>query len=101
MPNPFYYRSVLNNLARRADAPYPPHVRVAAACALARELTPGTERARLAQQMLAAANPYEHARHLLRDLYDRGDSLSLPSFDAADPTTTQQDDAAEEDDDPL
>lgn len=101
MPNPFHYRAVLERLARCADAPNPPHVQVAAAGALARELTPGTQRARIAQELLSAASPAEYARHKLRDLYDRAAQLILLPVEATDPTTNLEEDASEEDPDPL
>ena len=101
MPNPFHYRAVLNKLARCADAPYPPRVQVAAAITLAGELTPGTPRAQLARQMLLQANPYEDARHKLRDLFDRAAPLSLLSSEATDLTETQEEEAPEDDIDPL
>ena len=101
MPNPFHYRAVIDRLARCADAPNPPHVQVAAACALARELTPGTTRARIAQDMLGVASPVEYARHKLRDLYDRAAPLIVLPVDAAGPIVDPEEEAAEDDADPL
>ncbi len=101
MPNPFHYRTVINRYAQLASDPHPPHVQVAAASALAHELMPGTQRARLAQQMLNEANPYEYARHKLRDLYDRADPAILLPTESTDAITLQDEESPEEDTDPL
>lgn len=103
MPNPFHYRAVLNRLARLTEATNPAHVRVSAAIAMSKELLPGTERARLAQRMLRDANPFEFARHQLRDLYDGPGTLCPVSVDAAPAGVTDLDeeDAPDEPEDPL
>lgn len=101
MPNPFHYRAVLNRLARLSDAPNPAHVQLAAAGALAKELTPGTDRAELAQRMLHDANPFEFARHQLRDLYDGPGPLCPVLADAPDATRLEEEETLDEDDDPL
>ena len=69
--NPFHYRATIDRLARLAAKPNPSYVRVHAACALANELSPANPRRDLIRRMLEIANPVEHARHKLRDLYDR------------------------------
>lgn len=71
MPNPFHFRAHIDRLSRLAAESNPAYVRLRALKGLVRELMPGTPRARLAQQLLEEANPYEFARHKLRDLYDR------------------------------
>lgn len=101
MPNPFHYRSVLNQLARLAEAPNPAHVRVAAAASLATELAPGTARARVAQRMLQVANPFEFARHQLRDLYDGPGPLCPVPSDMADAACPEEEETLDEPEDPL
>ena len=101
MPNPFHYRAVINRLARLTDAPYPPHVQVAAAVALSNELTPGSDRARLAQRLLMQANPFEFARHQLRDLYDRHGPISPHPAEQADDDCPEEQETPDEPEDPL
>lgn len=101
MPNPFHYRAVLNRLATLTDAPNPAHVRVAAAVALTHELAPGTHRAQLAQRLLQDANPFEVARHQLRDLYDRPGPLCLVPSDPADAASLEEEEILDESEDPL
>ncbi len=100
MPSPFYYRRVLDRLARLADVPNPPHVQVRAAIALAGELSPANPRRELIRQMLETANPYEFARHKLRDLYDQPDP-SVPASERGPAPLLQEEESPEEDDDPL
>ena len=113
--NPFHYRATINRLARLADAPNPSYVRLPAACALVRELSPANPRRDLIQHMLEIANPFEHARHKLRDLYDRASAsfsppsggrchgVACPALDAGTEggPLLQEDEPTEEDDDPL
>ena len=68
--NPFRYRATIDRLARLAERPNPAHVRVSAAGALVAELSPINPRRDLVRRLLEFANPFEHARHKLRDLYD-------------------------------
>ena len=99
MPNPYRYRSVLNRLARLTDASHPAHVRVDAAVTLAKELSPANPRCDLIRQMLQAVDPYEFARHSLRDLYDR--AVPLVHEQSAESAQPPEEAAPEEDDDPL
>ena len=77
MPTAFHLANAVNRLTRLTESAHPPHVRVQAACALVDVLSPNNPRHRDIQRMLQEANPFELARHKLRDLYDH-DSTSPP-----------------------
>jgi len=70
MPNPFQYRAAIDNLWRRANGNAPAYRRLNALDAVVRELFASTERARLNYQRYLATDPFDVARHKLRDLYD-------------------------------
>ncbi|MDE2986991.1 MAG: hypothetical protein OXT70_02920 [Chloroflexota bacterium] len=70
MPNPFHYRAAIDNLWRRANSNAPAYRRLNALDAIVRELFAPTERARLNYQRYLATDPFDVARHKLRDLYD-------------------------------
>ena len=99
MPNPFHFRSAINQLTRLAALPNPAHVRLRALSAMAAHLSPANPRRELLQRMLRDANQYEFARHQLRDLYDRANPLTLQ------PTRihpqAEEEELPEEADDPL
>ena len=105
--NPFRYRATIDRLARLTDRPNPAHVRVSAACVLVDELSPHNPRRDLVQRLLDFANPYEHARHKLRDLYDSasppasGGSALPPSPDGGRCLVETEGGLPAEDDDPL
>ena len=99
MPSPFYYRSVIDRLARLAGPDRPSYIRLRAACALATELSPANPRRDQIQELLHAADPFAVARHKLRDLYDHADPQALVS--STDAPMPQEEQPAEEDDDPL
>ena len=113
--NPFHYRATIDRLARLAAKPNPSYVRVGAACALANELSPANPRRDLIRQLLELANPFEHARHKLRDLYDRASAsfsppsggrchgVACPALDAGTEggPLLQEEEPSEEEDDPL
>ena len=101
MPNPYHYRAVINRLASLADAPNPPQVQVAAAGALARELSPANPRHALSQRMLHAVDAFEFARHKLRDLYDTAAPLSPDQPRIADVAGPEEEEPTQELDDPL
>ena len=105
MPNPYYFRSVVDRLWRIANGTHPGDVSVRAVNALIKAFPPGVSRYAAAQQMLRAVDAYEYARHLLRDLYDRADPnvpaqtrVAPAQAGAALPT---EEEPPDEDDDPL
>ena len=71
MPNQFHYRARIDRLWRRSAAHNPGHIRINALGTIVRELFVPTERARLNYRMYQATDPFEVARHQLRDLYDQ------------------------------
>ncbi len=113
MPNPFYLRARIDNLWRRSGEHNPGYIRVKALDAIVRELYARNERARLNRHMYFATDPFDVARHLLRDLHDRADS-PVPASEASlgpplplgegwgegSPSCTEEE-SLEEDDDPL
>ena len=70
MPNPYYFRSVVDRLWRIANGSHPGDVSVRTVNNLIKAFPPGVSRYAAAQQLLRAVDAYEYARHLLRDLYD-------------------------------
>ena len=106
MQNPFYYRSVIHRLTRLVGRPNPDYIRLRAVAQLLRELDPGNPRAAANIRMLREVDAFEFARHKLRDLYDRADSL-VPSSEESHRTAPEhepvpsQEEQSEEDDDPL
>ena len=122
MPNPFHYRARIDHLWRRSADHNPGYIRLKALNAIVRELLAPTPRARLNHEMYLATNPYDVARHKLRDLYDRPDALETSPLgggaphpcgaEGAAPALTQvapacaeadsqEKESPEEDDDPL
>ncbi len=112
MPNPYHFRANIDRLWRRATGSLPAYIRLRALNAVAREIYPSNDRTRANYQMYLATDPYDVARHKLRDLYDRPGSLypplplgegwgegSLPSAQSG--LALQEGDPADEDDDPL
>ncbi len=115
MPNPFHLRTRIDRLWRRSDEHNPGHIRVKALDAIVRELFAPNPRARLNHQLYLTTDPFDVARHKLRDLYDHSaPELSVctplpleetcPALDAAargkGPSSFQEDEPLEEDDDP-
>ena len=78
MPNPYYFRSVVDRLWRIANGTHPGDVSVRTVNNLIKAFPPGVSRYAAAQQMLRAVDAYEYARHLLRDLYDRASPSPPP-----------------------
>ena len=70
MPNQFNLRARMDNLWRQSGDHNPGYIRLRALGAIVRELYAPTEQARLNQQLCFATDPYDVARHKLRDLYD-------------------------------
>ena len=116
MPNPYHYRAKIDRLWRRSGDHNPGYIRLKALNAIVRELFAPTERARLNQELYFATDPYDVARHQLRDLYDRASPSPSPpasgggrchgvACSALDAGTEggspQGEESPEEDDDPL
>ena len=76
MQNPFHFRARMDNLWRRANSNIPAYKRLNALGAIVRELYAPNDRARGNYVMLLATDPFDVARHKLRDLYD-GPQTSL------------------------
>ena len=97
MPNPFYHRAVVNQLVRLSERPNPSHIRLAAVIRLIKATAPGNP----GNQLLLEAHPYEFARHKLRDLYDRSDTLAPAQSGVAIAAGPEQEESPEEAEDPL
>ena len=70
MPNPYHFRANMDRLWRLANSG-PAYKQLNALDALVREMHAPNERARRNYQLYLATDPYDVARHLLRDLHDR------------------------------
>ena len=70
MPNPFHLRANIDRLWRRSEEHNPGYLRVKALDAIVRELFAPNPQARLKHQLYLATDPFDAARHKLRDLYD-------------------------------
>ena len=70
MPNQFHLRANIDRLWRRSADHNPGYVRVAALDAIVREIFAPNDRARANYQLYLATDPFDVARHKLRDLYD-------------------------------
>ena len=71
MPNPFHFRASIDRLWRTANGNAPAHRRLNALDAVVRELFAPNDRARRNHLMYLATDPFDVARHLLRNLHDR------------------------------
>jgi len=113
MPNPYHFKAHIDRLWRHATSDAPGYRRLKSLDAITRELFAPNDRARLNHQNYLATDPYDVARHLLRDLYDHGDPLAL-SCEASlclplplgegrgeGPPALPEEQPTEDDDDPL
>ena len=108
MRNPYHYRAQIDRLWRRSAAHNPNHIRLKALGAIVRELFVPNDRAQLNYRMYLATDPFDVARHQLRDLYDRACPTVLASEDTCRPTLPPgegshvliEEETLEEDDDP-
>jgi len=108
MPNPYHFRARIDRLWRHANSDAPAYRRLNALDKVVRELFAPNERARLNHQLYLATDPYDVARHHLRDLYDH----ICPGWEDPGPVNTEVapaqagtalpvDASSDEDDDPL
>jgi len=112
VPNPFHFRANIDRLWRQANSNAPGYRRLNALDAITRELFAPNDRARLTYQTYLATDPFDVARHKLRDLYDRPDSTTagvaafwppLPlgeGWGEGSPAPDTEEELTEEDDDP-
>ncbi|MDE2746298.1 MAG: hypothetical protein OXI41_10015 [Chloroflexota bacterium] len=115
MPNPYHLRARVDRLWRHANSDAPAYRRLKSLNAVVRELFAPTERARQNHQLYLATDPYDVARHHLRDLYDHASPAwqdPAPATTEVAPATTAVapaqagaaplvDESSDEDDDPL
>ncbi|MCY3570290.1 MAG: hypothetical protein OXH19_02965 [Chloroflexi bacterium] len=111
--NPFHFRANIDRLWRRANSNAPAYRRLDALDAVVRELFAPNDRARRNHRMYLATDPFDVARHLLRDLYDHaapsptaGSALPPPSGGGRCLVETEggslpDEETRDEDDDPL
>ena len=78
MPNPYHYRAHIDRLWRQANSDIPAYKQLKALKALVREMFPPNPNAARNNRLYHTTDPYDVARHLLRDLHDRADSFRLP-----------------------
>ena len=105
MPNSFHFRARIDQLWRRANSNAPSYRRLNALDAIMREMFAPNDRARHHYQTYLATDPFDVARHKLRDLYDRPGSLCPPlplgeGWGEGSPASGPKDELTEEDDDP-
>ncbi|MDE2895327.1 MAG: hypothetical protein OXN87_08020 [Chloroflexota bacterium] len=108
MPNPYHLRTRIDRLWRHANSDAPAYRRLTSLNKVVRELFAPNQCARLNHQLYLATDPYDVARHLLRDLYDH----ASPAWEDPAPVTIEVapaqagaaplvDESPDEDDDPL
>ena len=99
MPNPYHYRARIDRLWRQANSDAPAYKQLKALKTILREMFSPNPNAARNHALYHATDPYDVARHLLRDLHDR------PSPPASSggrcPVGTEGGSPPEEDDDPL
>ena len=71
MPNRYHFRARIDRLVQQGFGNGPGYLRVKALDTLVRELHAPNDRARANYQLYLATDPYDVARHKLRDLYDQ------------------------------
>ena len=102
MPNPFHLRARIDHLWRRSDEHNPGYLRIKALDTIVRELFAPNPQARLNHQLYLTTDPYDVARHKLRDLYDtpEGSPVPAPERGPAPCLLLQEEEPLDEDDDP-
>ena len=105
MPNQFHLRANIDRLWRRANGRQPSYIRLKALDAIVREIFAPNDRARANYQLYLATDPFDVARHKLRDLYDHAGSLCplLPLGEGwgEGSLTPEEEEHPDENDDPL
>ncbi|MYA02991.1 MAG: hypothetical protein F4038_10295 [Chloroflexi bacterium] len=113
MPNPYHFRASIDRLWRHANSDAPAYRRLKSLDAVVRELFAPNDRARQNYQLYLATDPYDVARHHLRDLYDGPGPIVLPTEASLclplplgegrgeGPPTLPEEETMDEDDDPL
>ena len=105
MPNPYHYRARIDRLWRQANSDAPAYKQLKALKTLVREMFPPNPNAARNYALYHATDPYDVARHLLRDLHDHA-SLPLSPRAQYEVAPAQagaahaEDEPPEEDDDP-
>lgn len=100
MPNPYHFQATIQRLTRLSEPANPAHVRLKATCALIRELSPSNPRHELNMRMLQAVNPFEFARHKLRDLYDGPETLCSHQSPVVTTVCSEEEEPTEKAEDP-
>ena len=105
--NPFRYRARIEQIWRQTTEHTPSHIRIKALDAITRELFAPNPRAQANYALFLATDPFDVARHKLRDLYDSisppasvGSALP-PSPDGGRCLVETEGGLPDEDDDPL
>ncbi|MXX80502.1 MAG: hypothetical protein F4Y69_05630 [Chloroflexi bacterium] len=109
--NPFRYRARIERLWRQSNDHNPAYIRFKALNTITRELFAPNPRAQANYALFLATDPFDVARHKLRDLYDSpsppaGSGLPPPPGGGRCPVGTEgglptEDELPDEDDDPL
>ena len=102
MPNRYHLRATIDRLWRRSADHNPGYIRVKALNAIVRELFAPNPQARLNHHLYLTTDPYDVARHKLRELYDgpEGSPSSRFTREPAPCLLLQEEEPLEEDDDP-
>ena len=102
MPNPFHLRTTIDRLWRRSAEHNPGYIRVKALDTIVRELFAPNPQARLNHHLYLTTDPFDVARHKLRELYDGPEASPVPDPQRrpAPSWLLQQEESLEEDDDP-
>ena len=102
MPNPYHYRARIDRLWRTANSDAPAYKQLKALKTLVREMFPPNPNAGRNYALYHTTDPYDVARHLLRDLH----SISSPASSGGrclvetEGGSPPEDQPPEEDDDP-
>ena len=110
MPNPYHFRAKIDRLWQCANSNARGYKKLKALDTLVREMYGPSERAQRNHRMYYATDPYEVARHLLRDLYDQLHPAALlqpqvaaasEAVEAVEAAEAEEEGGSEESEDPL